>query len=554
MPEAITVSWLPWRAPVEVTTIADLSILPGEVRVRQELRYLAAGSGVQLPSPLTLRVPASVEASFKLIEGGSLVSWRGSERAEEKIATIAISNTSMASLVVAFNIPLTEVQPMQLPLVVPEQATRGEARVRLWSESNLVPVVNAAGTENALIRSPAKGWLEQPLEVVPGRDRLPLLVLRSDKPHQPLIMRLAHAATMGGNVSPIIERALARVEIADDRTQTWRISYRIIGPTSSHLDVELPGTAATINLQARLDSMQIEPLVQGDGMSGMRGRVVRLRLARTVMKPMTLELSYRLDPDRIRSSTLTTPLPTPRFLLGEAESASTLTFPMRWQITTPNSWVVLSPESSLGTPTRWTRRGPFLALEPALSSGDLERWFGAGEAAGEELPPSLILWHDGQEPLELLHVQSRFWLVGCSLLVALTGFMSWRWLLLTKGESESENQPKKKESLRPWLIGLVAAGGVLAILLFRPGLVAQFAYGCQPGVLVLIVLVVFRWLWERQRRQIVFLPGFSRPSRGGSSLARHGSSNKPAEPSAPGQQQPAPLASTVDNPRDWPAR
>jgi hypothetical protein len=57
----------------------------------------------------------------------------------------------------------------------------------------------------------------------------------------------------------------------------------------------------------------------------------------------------------------------------------------------------------------------------------------------------------------------------------------------------------------------------LAGLLF-PGLAGQFAYGAQPGLLVLAVLVPLVWLVaERKRRQVVFLANFSRSK---SSLSR----------------------------------
>jgi hypothetical protein len=57
-------------------------------------------------------------------------------------------------------------------------------------------------------------------------------------------------------------------------------------------------------------------------------------------------------------------------------------------------------------------------------------------------------------------------------------------------------------------------------------------YGIQPGVLVLVLVGGFLWLRQhRYRRQLVFMPGFSRTSPG-SSVMRAGSSHRPrGEPS-----------------------
>jgi hypothetical protein len=65
-----------------------------------------------------------------------------------------------------------------------------------------------------------------------------------------------------------------------------------------------------------------------------------------------------------------------------------------------------------------------------------------------------------------------------------------------------------------------------------PGLAGQIAFGCQPGLVVLVLLLLIQWLLhERYRRQIVFLPSFSR-ARSGSSLTRpHVPTGPPSEPS-----------------------
>jgi hypothetical protein len=69
--------------------------------------------------------------------------------------------------------------------------------------------------------------------------------------------------------------------------------------------------------------------------------------------------------------------------------------------------------------------------------------------------------------------------------------------------------------------------------LFWPTMLCAIAYGCEPGAVVMLAVFGLQWLMHRRyRRQIVFLPSFSR-SRAGSSLIHKSPSNRPhiGEPS-----------------------
>jgi hypothetical protein len=59
-----------------------------------------------------------------------------------------------------------------------------------------------------------------------------------------------------------------------------------------------------------------------------------------------------------------------------------------------------------------------------------------------------------------------------------------------------------------------------------PELIPVVLYGCAPGALVLVLVIAVQWVLQRRyRRQVVFLPGFSRLAPG-SSIIRSGSSHR----------------------------
>jgi len=82
------------------------------------------------------------------------------------------------------------------------------------------------------------------------------------------------------------------------------------------------------------------------------------------------------------------------------------------------------------------------------------------------------------------------------------------------------------------LLALLTLAVALAAL-FWPTTLSAIVYGCEPGAVVLLGAIALQWtVYQRYRRQIVFLPSFSR-GRAGSSLVRKSASNRPqsGEPS-----------------------
>jgi hypothetical protein len=88
------------------------------------------------------------------------------------------------------------------------------------------------------------------------------------------------------------------------------------------------------------------------------------------------------------------------------------------------------------------------------------------------------------------------------------------------GAVSPSGRARSTASVWAWvLLSVLVAAVVLGVLLW-PTLTGQIAYGCQPGAVVLLLVAGAQWLLhERYRRQLVFLPSFSR-TRPGSSLMR----------------------------------
>jgi hypothetical protein len=522
-PASLAMSWRPHRPDVVVANSADVTLAAGEVRVRQELRY----SWPAGPAPrLKLRVPAEIAASLRT-SGGRLVGLEGEPGAGGVKGLIPVATTRQGQellVVFEYRYALRPARPgaTTLPLITPLGVARGEARVRLWSDPGHLP-------------GPAGDWAEQDIEVVPGRSRLPVLVLHSSRADSPLRVTLSERS----GLFALVDRSLVRVEVGSNGTQTYRVGYRLVRLEGRSLDFELPAPAPTIQLEARLDGRRIDyELLPADD-AAMKGRIVRLRLspellrARPGAKPgaALLEIAYHLDPDRMRGSAMTTPLVAPKLMSEPGR------IPTRWSVVTPPSVVILGPEAGPATPRTWAQRGWLLAPRVDVSAAELERWLLDADPPSSEgvAAPSLVLWHDGASPVQLTHVPQRAWLLVCSPGLVLLG------LLLARLVLNKEGGPS---GLR---IGFVLSGVAVTLVvagLFVPNLVGQLAYGCQPGILVLVVIVgVQRLLHERYRRQIVFLPSFTRSSRKGSSLHR-------AEPRPPGQPStvdaPRPIGSSID--------
>src|SRR5262249_44701512 len=145
-PARVDLAWRPYRPPVRVAAVVDLTLGPGEARVRHELRFLrpaATGAG-----RLAVRVPAAV-AGLRVVRGGKLVEG-GVAAGEERTVHVAPDDARQPVVVLEYTAALPPPGGAAVfPLVAPEKITDGEARVRIWAEEGRFPV--PAGP----------GWVEQ---------------------------------------------------------------------------------------------------------------------------------------------------------------------------------------------------------------------------------------------------------------------------------------------------------------------------------------------------------------------------------------------------------
>jgi hypothetical protein len=476
LPESIEVDWKGYRPAVQTLSVVHLVLGRGQAQVRQTVTSQVP-SGTTGPPRVTLDKPEGVR-NFRSVKGGQEVEYGFDWNPHPRNGDLVV------------------------PLAVPQEATQGETQVLIFSEPGQLP------------RLSGNDWTVQNIEVVPGHDQLPVLVVRSPSIARSLTLRIRSAEP---EPRVRIERVLVRVEVGAGGIANYRVSYRLGDLSGDHLDFELPAPVLTINLLASLGGKRLgyETLAEkGDTGRASPSRLVRLRLSGDLVRRLpVLELSYQLSPRPDRTP-LTMTLAPPR----PVDEAGNI--PARWQVTAPPGWIVVSPEPDPGSPQAWGWQRGLLAPRSRLSGADLEAWFDGSESAGDpstrEAPaavPTLVLWHDAAEPLTLTHLPWRAWLVGCSLALVVLGLVLSRLAL----------SAVPGRSAWAWAMGGVVVLAGLAVVALAPGLAAQVAYGCQPGLLVLVLILLAQWmLHERYRRQIIFLPSFSR-SRSSSSVLRPGS-------------------------------
>ncbi len=526
----IDVSWRPYRPQLRVLSVVDLTLNGNKGDVRQELRLQLPPAP---PAAVNLRVPPGID-DFRVESEG----WRVERKDKENEASffslspslpVSLSETKEWRLVLRYTTPLSAKdktekrapesgKPFAVPLIVPQLATAGDVKVRIWSEAGFPPLGVSRQTQGH--------WQERGIEEVKDRRDLPVLVLQSTRLDAPLLLV---AGEQTESFSVLVERALLRVHLRPNGVQNWRASFQIRQLADRHLDILLPAPVALLNAQFFLNRRKVAPAIVNDrGERSEGGNVARLHLSPDLIRQTALlEVSFQLS-GRTGRSLLHTDLQPPRI---EGAPAA----PTRWQVSMPDNRILLAPESASAVERSGTWRGWLLAACLQGSAVDLQREW--DDSLPDELKqdaqqldsegqaaPALICWQDQIAPIVLTHVPRQGWLLLCSLGLLTVG-LGLYWTA----------RPRDGGRLAAWfwaLLALLILAAAVAALLW-PTMLWAIVYGCEPGALVLLSAIALQWtVYQRYRRQIVFLPSFSR-SRVGSSLIHKTPSHRPpsGEPS-----------------------
>jgi hypothetical protein len=533
--QGIDVSWGPYRPELVGKSVIDLSLHGSRGDIRHEVRLSSSQS---LPASIGLRLPASAADSLRILEGGTLQVPRDASTNSKGVLRLVVPakpGGNECRFVLHYTTDLGEKDrpprpgvPFAVPLATPEGVTRGETKVRVWSPPGSLPL-------------PPGGppWDEKNIEEVKDRADLPVLVLQAPGVDAPLVLR---AGEQSSAYAVLVERALVRVQLLEDGGQSYHASFQLRQLAGPYLDLEFPGPVATLNVQILLNRRKVTPdIVNDSGQQTDGGNIARLRLSPELVRQASLlDLTYFLPPGRTAGSPLRTTLPAP-VLRGAPATVRT-----RWQVSLSSNRVLIAPESASGLERTGTFDRWLLAARLKRNTDDHEREFEEslpadlrrapplGAESEEPTTPALVCWQDASEPIVLTHAPRLAWLLVCSLGLLVLGLGLY-----------GAARPRSDDSGRmaPWLWPILAVLtlGVAVGVLFWPTTLWAILYGCEPGALVLLCVLGFQWLiHQRYRRQIVFLPSFSR-GRAGSSLLRKSAAPRPAkiEPSTVDAPPPA---------------
>ena len=184
---------------------------------------------------------------------------------------------------------------------------------------------------------------------------------------------------------------------------------------------------------------------------------------------------------------------------------------VRWEVKLPPNWISLVAADRLQYDSRWTFQGWLLTPEPALHTSELEQWLTHREGSESSEAASQVFSRTSQGPIVVIHLGRQIWLMFCSGLVLALGLL----LFLL---------PLPRSLF--WAIVLFLTAGLVIAGFLWPTWVPPLIFGAQPGLVVLALVVCCRWmLQEHYRRQLIFMPGFTRVKSGSSMLKE-----RPREP------------------------
>jgi hypothetical protein len=166
----------------------------------------------------------------------------------------------------------------------------------------------------------------------------------------------------------------------------------------------------------------------------------------------------------------------------------------------------------------WSWQNGLLRPIPRATAAELDGWLLGRETEHqvEGADPSLVCWQTDLAPVSFWQVSKRQWLLLCSI-----PFLAYGLALIF--------MPLGRFAF--WGSLLLAGAGMGTVVYLDSGLIPALAFGCEPGLAILAVMVGVHFIFLRGRRgRLPFTPGFAR-TKAGSSLVTSSIGNPPREPS-----------------------
>ncbi len=485
----LDLAWRPYRPEFRVTTETAVTLRELHGEVRHVLHLPLDRVPAAKPRVLLLRLPDNVQ-KLEAISGKKSMVVEGN--------LLRLVPDGKGPVVLEYNIPLPRregadgpsTRTFTVPLIWPAAATRIDAKVRLWCEPGVVPAV-AQPSRNI--------WLNGGPEKVVGHDSVPALNVQASGLDLPLHLRLQEPPP-SKQIDVLLERVLIQA-ILGEQVHNYRARFIIRKCNTEYLDLEFPTPVVGTVDYVFVDKTKrhLSPLESNSN-------ILRVKVDPKHQQPLVLDVEYHLSAAALDSEPFWQTRLYPPVFRGEVYVPR-----VGWQVSLATNWTPLMGGGKTVLDFHWAYRQGLLKPEPT-AIWEQEKWHSASGSWEYDAQASLTFWRPTLGPVQLVQVPWQGWFLLCSGVLLVVGlglsFASLGRLLF-------------------WLVVSILLLGILAARFLWPSVVPLVVYGCQPGAVVLVILVTVQWfLQERYRRQLVFLPGFARV-KAGSSLIRSQTASRP---------------------------
>lgn len=496
-PSVVDLAWRPHHREIVTQAALDIGLHEHSAQIQQALRFPRdrSVSGPEAKNTqISLKIPRGID-KVTLLAGGEIIN-HDSARQTLWVRPSADAG-EMIELKLQYDLPIAK-KLLNVTPIWPAHGSQEDVKVRVWTPAG----VQARLTPELLQRGV---WKERSIELVREREQFPSLVLAGYGANLPLMLQIEDVASTS-LAAFLADRALVQVRMADDGSQQCQARYLVRKIHVPYIDVKLPLSLSRFR-ERPIFFLGKHRLTDWKKLDATE-KLLRLQLhPELAALPAVLEITYTIPADELeRSSFWSTTLLAPVFhsdvVIGQ----------MRWQLTTPAPVIAASFGRNVRAETQWGLQGWMLAPESAGVEGDA--WLNGKEPTQPAPAVTFAFAHVSMQPETVYHLPRHWWLLGCSGI----------FLILTLGAYFS---PLPRWAF--WLLLAVLGAGLATFALLCPAAWPGVLFGLQPGLLLVLVFISIHWLLqERYRRQLVFLPGFTRP-KSGSTITRMNAAKRPAQ-------------------------